>query len=117
MRGRYGIIAEKSGQLHYLFLGQGREISALGYRLHVSRPGTDAGVALWQEDGHSMVSATQPASQSWRSGCKLAGTPRCHHRRQAYSDPVPKDVCRGQDFGVRSPVDGNNRYSVITEPA
>jgi len=58
LRGRYGIIAERNGQLDYLFLGHGRELAALGYGLAASGDGTAA--ALWQEGGRWMFTASRP---------------------------------------------------------
>jgi hypothetical protein len=56
--GRYGIVAERNGQLDYLFLGHGRELAALGYSLSSAIEGTAA--ALWQEGGRWMFTASRP---------------------------------------------------------
>ena len=57
LRGRYGIAAERDGQLLYLFLGQGREIAASGYALAAAG---DAAAALWRQDGRWLFSADRP---------------------------------------------------------
>ena len=57
LRGRYGIAAERDGQLHYLFLGQGREIASSGYALAAT---DDAAAALWRQDGRWRFSADRP---------------------------------------------------------
>jgi hypothetical protein len=45
--GRYGIVAERGGALEYLFLGQGREVAALGYA--IAAGSNDASAAVWRE--------------------------------------------------------------------
>jgi hypothetical protein len=57
LRGRYGIAAERDGQLQSLFLGRGREIASSGYAL--SAP-ADAAAALWRQDGRWLFSADRP---------------------------------------------------------
>jgi hypothetical protein len=57
LRGRYGIAAERDGQLNVLFLGRGREIASSGYAL--STPG-DGAAALWRQDGRWLFSADRP---------------------------------------------------------
>ena len=57
LRGRYGIAAERDGQLLYLFLGQGREIASSGYALAAA---ADGAAALWRRDGHWLFSADRP---------------------------------------------------------
>jgi hypothetical protein len=57
LRGRYGIAAERDGQLQYLFLGQGREIASSGFAL--SAPGS-AAAALWRQGGRWRFSADRP---------------------------------------------------------
>jgi hypothetical protein len=58
LQGRYGIVAEREGRLHYLFLGHGRELAALGYALSAAADG--AAAALWQENGRWRYSASRP---------------------------------------------------------
>jgi hypothetical protein len=50
--GRYGIVAERAGELDFLFLGQGAEIAGHGYAIIGSEPLSAA--ALWQADGQWM---------------------------------------------------------------
>jgi hypothetical protein len=57
LRGRYGIAAERDGQLQYLFLGQGREIASSGYALSAAG---DGAAALWRQDGRWLFSADRP---------------------------------------------------------
>jgi len=57
--GRYAIVAERDGQLDYLFLGHGRELSAFGHTLSAATDGTAA--ALWRADGRWLYTATRPA--------------------------------------------------------
>jgi len=57
LHGRYGIAAERDGQLLYLFLGQGREIASSGYALAAAG---DGAAALWRQDGRWLFSADRP---------------------------------------------------------
>jgi hypothetical protein len=57
LRGRYGIAAERGGQLQYLFLGHGREIASAGYVLSAK---DDAAAAVWQQDGRWLFTASRP---------------------------------------------------------
>lgn len=59
LSGRYGIVAERNGKLDYLFLGSGRSLGGLGYRITFARQTGHA--ALWQQDGHWYYAASQPA--------------------------------------------------------
>lgn len=61
MVGRYAIIAERSGQLDYLFLGAGRSVSAAGYALAASSPEpASVAAALWRAAGGWHFTASHP---------------------------------------------------------
>lgn len=47
LQGRYGIAAERAGELEYLFLGHGREVSAHGFSIRAKMDGASA--ALWRD--------------------------------------------------------------------
>jgi hypothetical protein len=57
LQGRYAIVAERDEHLQYLFLGYGRELSALGYALSARSDGASA--ALWQANGNWSYSASR----------------------------------------------------------
>jgi hypothetical protein len=57
LQGRYAIVAERDDHLQYLFLGYGRELSALGYALSARSDGASA--ALWQANGNWSYSASR----------------------------------------------------------
>ena len=57
--GRYGIVAERNGQLDFLFLGHGREVGGQGAAIVASRDGASA--ALWQADGKWFYTGSVPA--------------------------------------------------------
>lgn len=56
--GRYATIAERQGQLDYLFLGHGRTLAAAGYALAADGAGTAA--ALWRAQNRWHYSANAP---------------------------------------------------------
>ncbi|WP_229262005.1 heparinase II/III domain-containing protein [Duganella guangzhouensis] len=58
LRGRYAIVAERGGQLDYLFLGRGSTLSASGYAL--SADSGDTAAALWRDDGRWMYTSDRP---------------------------------------------------------
>jgi hypothetical protein len=49
LQGRYGIAAERAGELEYLFLGHGREVAARGFAIRARGDGASA--ALWRDGG------------------------------------------------------------------
>ncbi len=59
LRGRYGIAAEREGQLVYLFLGHGSEVAAHGFAIRARTDGTSA--ALWQDGGKWRYTASTPS--------------------------------------------------------
>jgi hypothetical protein len=59
LKGRYAIVSEEKGQLDYLFLGDGRELAALGYAVSTAANGSS--VAIWRAGSHWQYSANQPA--------------------------------------------------------
>ena len=59
LQGRYAIVAEREGQLDYLFMGSGSQLAAHGYAL--AADSDSAAAALWREQGRWHYAATAPA--------------------------------------------------------
>ncbi|SFU56285.1 heparinase II/III domain-containing protein [Pseudoduganella namucuonensis] len=76
--GRYGIAAERGGELDYLFLGHGREVAGLGYAIAAAGEGDGASAALWRSQGRWLYTASRPArlrvpAAAWPAGITLRG--------------------------------------------
>ncbi|HEY0588419.1 MAG TPA: heparinase II/III family protein [Pseudoduganella sp.] len=76
LAGRYGIVADREGELDYLFLGSGQSLAGMGHRISFAHQSGQA--ALWQDGGRWYFVASQPArlevpSAAWPAKLDLGG--------------------------------------------